>query len=257
MRRIPALFTLSRHPFDLQPSDLQPLRARLAVAMAVLMTLFMSSAARAQIGDPIHAATYLDVSAASVSQGVELLKKYRDEIRRDGRNLEFTILQESDRPNRFVIFESWTGSNAFEAYDKSAASLAFQDALKPIRNSPPDRHMLLSHAVAPVRAASAGALYMVEHLDFLGGDPAIATAAAPLVVSLAANSQKDPGAMRYDIYRQPPPRGNHYEVVSAWTDANAFAAHETASHKLAFRSASAQGLIWRCNLYDQRLYKAL
>src|SRR5438270_3335262 len=106
--------------------------------------------------------------------------------------------------------------------------------------------------------ARAGALYMVEHVDFLGGDPAIPIAAAPLVKALAEASQKEAGALRYDIYRQPPPRINHYEVVAVWTDAKAFDAHETATHTLQFRAATAQGgRAWRANLYDQRLYKVL
>ena len=66
------------------------------------------------------------------------------------------------------------------------------------------------------------------------------------------------GVVRYDVYRQPPPRINHYEVVAVWTDAKAFDAHETAAHTLQFRAATAQGgRAWRANLYDQRLYKAL
>ena len=119
--------------------------------------------------------------------------------------------------------------------------------------------MLQPFANAPARTAPAsGALYMVEHVDFLGGDPAIAAAAAPLVKALAEASQKEAGAVRYDIYRQPPPRINHYEVVAAWTDAKAFDAHETAAHTLQFRAATAQGgPAWRANLYDQRLYRVL
>jgi quinol monooxygenase YgiN len=103
-----------------------------------------------------------------------------------------------------------------------------------------------------------GALYMVEHVDFLGGDPAIAAAAVPLVKALAEASQKEAGVVRYEIYRQPPPRINHYEVVAAWADGKAFDAYETAAHTRDFRAATAQGgRAWRANLYDQRLYKAL
>ena len=122
--------------------------------------------------------------------------------------------------------------------------------------------LLIAAAIAVVPAARAapagGGIYMVEHVDFLGGDPAIAIAAAPLVKALAEASQKEAGVVRYDIYRQPPPRINHYEVVAVWTDAKAFDAHETAVHTLQFRAATAQGgLAWRANLYDQRLYKVL
>ena len=227
----------------------------LVVAAAVVA----APAAQAQSGaEAVFAVTYLDVGVGAAPQGVELIKKYRDQSRREVANLEFTILQEAGRPNRFVIMEGWRDQAAFEAHDKGAAKTEFEGALKPIRNSPPDRKMLQPFANAPARRIEPGALYMAEHVDFLGGDPAIAAAAAPLVKALAEASQKEAGALRYDVYRMPPPRINHYEIVAAWADAKAFDAHETASHTLEFRAATAQGgRAWRANLYDQRLYKAL
>jgi quinol monooxygenase YgiN len=235
-------------------------RAHLALAVvAVVAVVGIAPAAQAQTGDPVYAATYLDVGTNSVPQGADLLKKYRDASRREAANLEFTVLQEASRPNRFVIMEGWKDQGAFDAHDKGATKAEFEGALKPIRNSPPDRHMLQPFANAPSPSTpAAGALYMVEHVDFLGGDPSIAETAQPLVKSLAETSKKEDGVVRYDIYRQPPPRINHYEVVAAWKDAKAFDAHETSPHTLQFRGATAQGSrAWRANLYDQRLYKAL
>src|SRR5260221_14482256 len=102
--------------------------------------------------------------------------------------------------------------------------------------------MLQPFANVPARTApGSGAIYHVEHVDFLGGDPAIAIAAQPLVKALAESSQKEAGAVRYEIYRQPPPRINHYEVVAVWTDAKAFDVHETAAHTLQFRATTAMG----------------
>src|SRR5262249_43177040 len=231
-----------------------------AFSLVIADGVAVAPAARAQSGpDSVFAVTYLDVGAGAVPQGVELIKKYRDQSRRENANLEFTVLQEASRPNRFVIMEGWRDQAALEAHDKGAAKAEFESALKPIRNSPPDRKMLQPFANAPARTAPAGgALFMVEHVDFLGGDPAIAAAAAPLVKALAEASQREAGAARYDVYRQPAPRLNHYEVVAAWADRKAFAAHETAAHTLQVRAATAQGgSAWRANLYDQRLYKAL
>jgi quinol monooxygenase YgiN len=235
-------------------------RCALAGALAISAATAVAPAAIAQTGaDAVYAVTYLDVGTGAAPQGVELIKKYRDLSRREAANLEFTVLQETSRPNRFVITEGWKDQAAFEAHDKGAAKAEFEVALKPIRNSPPDRHMLQPFANASARPGPAGGtLYMVEHVDFLGGDPAIAIAAAPLVKALAEASQKEAGAVRYDVYRQPPPRINHYEVVAAWADAKAFDAHETAAHTLEFRAATAQGgRAWRANLYDQRRYKEI
>jgi quinol monooxygenase YgiN len=227
---------------------------------AIAMALAGACAALAQTAaEAVYAVTYLDVGASTVAEGVALLKQYRDTSQHEAANLEFTVLQETSRPNRFVILEGWKDQAAFEAHTKAAAAAQFLDALKPIRNSPPDRHMLQPFANGAARTAPAsGALYMVEHVDFMGGDPAIAAAAVPLVTGLAEASRKEAGAVRYEIYRQPPPRINHYEVVAAWTDAKAFDAHETAPHTLQFRAATAQGgPAWRANLYDQRLYRVL
>jgi quinol monooxygenase YgiN len=233
------------------------LGAYLATAAAAVVGI--APAAQAQSADPVYAVTYLDVGTNSLAPGVDLLKKYRDASRREPANLEFTVLQEASRPNRFVIMEGWKDQGAFDAHDKGATKAEFEGALKPIRNSPPDRHMLQPFANAPSPSTpAAGALYMVEHVDFLGGDPTIAERAQPLVRGLADPSKKEDGVVRYDVYRQPPPRINHYEVVAAWKDAKAFDAHETAPHTLQFRGATAQGTrAWRANLYDQRLYKAL
>jgi quinol monooxygenase YgiN len=234
---------------------------RHSVTADLLMIAVAISAAPARAqssAEVVFAVTYLDVGVDAVPQGVALLKKYRDQSRNDDANVEFTILQEASRPNRFVIMEGWRDRAAFDAHDKGAAKAEFESALEPIRNSPPDRKMLQSFANAPVRRAEPGALYMVEHIDFLGGDPAIATAAGPLVKALAEASQKEAGVLRYDMYRMPPPRTNHYEVVAAWTGAKAYDAHETASYTLEFRNASAYGgRIPRANLDDQRLCRAL
>ena len=230
----------------------------LSVAAGFLAMAAAMPAARAQSAEPVFAVTYLDVGVDAVPQGVELIKKYRDASRREDANLEFTVLQETSRPNRLAIMEGWRDKAAFDAHDKGAAKAEFEGALKPIRNSPPDRKMLQPFANAQTRPAPAGALYLLEHVDFLGGDPSIATTAAPLVTALAEASKKEAAVLRYDVYRMPVPRINHYEVVAAWTDAKAFDAHEAASHTLTFRNATAQGSkAWRANLYDQRLYKAL
>ena len=120
--------------------------AHLALAAVIVV---IAPAAQAQTADPVYAVTYLDVGTNSLVHGVDLLKKYRDASRREPANLEFTVLQEASRPNRFVIMEGWKDQGAFDAHDKGATKAEFEGALKPIRNSPPDRHMLQPFANAP------------------------------------------------------------------------------------------------------------
>jgi hypothetical protein len=67
----------------------------IAAAIALVPTV------RAPTGaDAVHAVTYLDVGTTSVAQGVELIKKFRDASCGEVANLEFTVLQETSRPNR-------------------------------------------------------------------------------------------------------------------------------------------------------------
>jgi quinol monooxygenase YgiN len=235
-------------------------QARLWSAAGVLvLAVSLAPATLAQTAaEPVHVVTYLDVGTTAVAQGVELVGKLRDAGRRAPGNLEFIALQEMSRPNRFVIVETWQDKAALEQNGKVASSIEIQASLKSLRNSPPDPHLVQAFADQPVLAApAAGALYMVEHVDFIGGDPNIASTSAPLIKALAEASQKEPGIIRYDVYRQPPPRLNHYEVVAAWPDRKAFDAHETAAHTLKYRAATAKGGAWRVNLYDMRLYRAL
>jgi len=108
--------------------------------------------------------------------------------------------------NRFVIMEGWQNQAAYEVHDKGTTMSEFQAALKPIRNSPTNPHTLLPFANVGPRIIPLGAHYMVEHVDFRGGDPAVAEAAVAYVKALAESSQKEAGALRYDIYRRPAPR---------------------------------------------------
>src|SRR5712691_7131713 len=101
---------------------------RWAVAGSFLIAAAVAPVARAQTsGDPVHAVTYLDVGTGSVPQGVDLLKKYRDLSGHEAGSLEFTILQETSRPNRFAIVEGWKDQAAFEAHDKGTAKAEFQE----------------------------------------------------------------------------------------------------------------------------------
>jgi quinol monooxygenase YgiN len=229
-----------------------PYQCVLSCAVALGFAAISSLAAQGQDGS-VFAVTYLDVGSNAVARWLDLLAGYRQASRGESGNLEFTVLQETTRPNRFVIMEGWQDKAAFEAHDKAAAKARFLEGLAPIRNSPPDRHVLQSFAVGRIQGEAAKeALYMVEHVDFM---PAFGATAPALVKALAEATQKEPGMVRYDVYQQPAPRTNHYEVVAAWPNVKAFEAHEAAAHTRQFRAATV--MPGRANLYDQRLYKPL
>jgi quinol monooxygenase YgiN len=225
-----------------------------AVALASGLAIGLGSSAPAQTsGDPVYAITYLDVSTDWTLQGAGLMRQYRDLSRPQAGNLEFSVMQETDRPNRFVIVQGWKDQATFEAHEKSADTARFNFILEAIRNSPPDQHVLRAFATSSARAAPAGGtINLVEHVDF---QPAFGAMAVPVVKALAEASQKEPGVLRYDIYQEPPPHANHYSVVAVWANRNAYEAHEGAADTRQFRAATVMPA--RANLYDQRLYKTL
>jgi quinol monooxygenase YgiN len=226
---------------------------KLASALAAGLAIATCPPASAQTGgEAVYAVTYLDVAATSPGRGVDLLKQYRETSRHEAGNVEFTVLQEVGRPNRFAIVEGWKDQSAFDAHEKALSTTQFQEALKAIRNSPPNQHVLRAFAPGPMRAEPSGnALYTVEHIDFL---PMFANLAQPAVRRLAEFSVKEDGVLRYDIYQEPA-HSNHFSVVAAWTSMEPFDAYETAPPTREFRAATVMPA--RGNLYDQRLYKVV
>jgi quinol monooxygenase YgiN len=130
-------------------------------SLAICLTSAMAQAG----GGAVYAMTYLDVSTDWVLQGAGLIKQYRDMSRREADNLEFTVLQETTRPNRFAIVEGWRDQKSMDAHARGADAKRFGFILEAIRNSPPDQHILEGFAIAPVKSAPAGAVYMIQHVD--------------------------------------------------------------------------------------------
>ena len=221
-------------------------------SLAICLVIGAATTAMAQAGGgAVYAMTYLDVSTDWVLQGAGLMKQYRDMSRREAGNLEFTVLQETTRPNRFAIVEGWKNQKSMDTHARGADAKRFGFILAAIRNSPPDQHVLEGFAIAPAKSAPAGAVYMIQHVDiaFRGfGAPVQAAFKA-----LAGPSQKEAGALRYDVYEEPDPHLNHFSIVAAWTNEKAYQDHEAAPYTKQFRAAIAQ--TGKGNLYDQRIYQ--
>ena len=110
------------------------------LAGSLLIDMAVASGAQAQTGvGPVYEVTYLDVAANSVDQGIALLKKYRELSQKEAGNLEFTVVEETIRPNRFVIFQGWKDQAAFDAHAKAES----------LRNS--RRRSRRSATVPPIR----------------------------------------------------------------------------------------------------------
>jgi quinol monooxygenase YgiN len=71
--------------------------------------------------------------------------------------------------------------------------------------------------------------------------------------TLVADSRKDPGSVRFDVFQQGN-RPNHFSVVEIWKSQSAYEAHITAVSTKKFRD---QLTPMSGALYDERLYKAI
>ena len=198
-----------------------------------------------------YTATYVEVVPPSTAQGAALLRQYREASRKDAGNVRFEVLQRLDRPNQLTVLAAWTDQKAFEAHLAAAATREFRDKLRPLLSSPNDEPLHNGLSVGPAPApGAAGAVYVVTHVDVI---PPRKDDAVALLKQLGEDSRKDAGNVRFDVVQQTN-RPNHFTVVEAWTNRQAFDAHGMAAHTRQFRDQLAP---MSGSLYDERLYLAL
>ena len=220
------------------------------LGLAFLLTIMTGSGAKAQTGDAaIYGVTALDVAPGAASQGVGLLRQYRDEALKQAGNMGVTLLQEVDWPNRFVIYEAWKDQAAYDANEKAAHSAELRDKLKSMGGAPYDRRDYHVISVGPAQATAGGeTIYMQLHLDVFppGIEPTLAAARA-----VAEAARKGEGNLRYDVVRSVKPPLSHTTLFAAWQNRKAFDAYENSAYARQFRDAVGPLL---GSPFDDRLY---
>jgi quinol monooxygenase YgiN len=102
--------------------------------------------------------------------------------------------------------------------------------------------------VASAQGKQSGAqLYVVTYIDVF---PQFAAATTDALKQFAADSLKDAGAVRFEVYRDVE-RTNHFSVVEVWKDRAAYEAHLQQPHTRQFREKIQPGL---GSPFDERLY---
>ena len=94
-------------------------------------------------------------------------------------------------------------------------------------------------------------LYVVIHVDIAPG-PAGLGEPIKLLQEFAADSRKDPGCTRFEIFQQD--RRNHFTIVETWQTREAFDAHSAAEHTKRFREKINPSL---GSPFDERLHSLL
>jgi len=224
--------------------------ARCLSGLAFLLAIAANATAQAQAGgDAIYGVTALDVAPSTASQGVALLRQYRDGALKQAGNIGVTLLQEVDWPNRFIVYEGWKDQAAYDANDKAAHTAEFRDKLKPIAGAPYDRREYHVIAVGPSQPATgADTVYMQLHLDVFppGIEPTLAAAKA-----VAEAARKGEGNLRYDVVRSVKPPQSHTTFLAAWQNRKAFETYENSAYARQFRDTVGPLL---GSPFDDRLY---
>jgi quinol monooxygenase YgiN len=101
-------------------------------------------------------------------------------------------------------------------------------------------------------AQQAKPVYVITHVDF-APQPGGLDGALNLLKQYAADSRKDPGAIRIEVLQQDN-RGNHLTLVEEWRSREDFEAHTRAEHTKQFRE-KAHPLMG--SPFDERLHSAL
>jgi len=87
-------------------------------------------------------------------------------------------------------------------------------------------------AQQPAQAPPTGPVYVVTHVDIIGGPQGVAEA-IKLMHEFAADSLKD-GATRFEILQQDS-RFNHFVMLEIWRSREAYDAHNGLEHSRKFR----------------------
>jgi quinol monooxygenase YgiN len=217
----------------------------LPAAMAALAA--SSQVGHAQEGT-FYTATYVELAPTASQQGANLLTAYREASRKDDGLVRFDVATHIHRRSQFLVLMVWKDPKAFDAHAATAHAKQFEERLQPIVVSPNDQRLHNVLTVAPAKEVLSPALYVVTHVDVPGPrkDDVI-----PLLNQLAEESRKEVGNLRFDIWQQSN-RPNHFTVVEAWSDQNAFDSHLVAVHTKQFR---AKLVPMTGALYDERLYQ--
>ena len=220
------------------------------LSMLLLFMIMFEPVASAQASDgTVYVATYIDVQLASTDQGIALIKQYREASRIEWGNSRVDVVQEIARPNRFVIIEVWRDQSSFEAHEGAEHTARFRAGLRLIHNSPFDQRVHHGLAIDPrSSAAEREIVSVVTHVDV---PPQRKDETEVLLKSLAEESRKDEGNLRYDVFQQTASR-NHFTVLAVWKDRKTFDSHQMKAHTRQFREALAPML---GAPYDERLYK--
>ena len=227
------------------------MRFAFAVLLALVLTPIVSMPrARAQ-DTAVYVVNYIDVAPATRGTAAGLLRQLANASRKDDGNQRFDILQRAAPSNQFAIVAVWKDQKAYDAHLAAAHTREFRDKIKPYLISAIDDRTHTGMEIASGTAKSGrGEIVVVTHVDV---PPPKKDDCIAALKTLVADSRKEPGSVRFDVFQQGS-RPNHFSVVEIWKNQRAYDAHIMAAHTKKFRD---QLTPMSGALYDERLYRAI
>ena len=199
-----------------------------------------------------YVVVYVEFKPADAKAGGRVLDELASHAQDSVGVIRFDVLQQTDRPNFFALFEIWSNAQTFADFQNSSATQAILTQLTPLLEAPLDeRHgNLLAGTVNPrSRHAQARQIFVITHVDV---DPQfVPSQALPLLNTFVSDSPNDPGVQTFALLSQTPTT-NHFQLIETFANLQAFDAHVSAQHTVDFRT------IYSAFIgapYDERLYQ--
>ena len=223
-----------------------------AVLIALVGASFVipSSFAQNAPNGPAFVVSYVEASASSKASVRTALRALRDAGRKEPGNTGFDVLQRIDRPQQFVVLESWKDAKAQSDHAAAAATKQTIEKLKPHLVAPYDERPSFGFMVGEAKKLGIRSVITVTHVDFVGAKKDDGLAA---LKQLGVDSGKEAGVQRFDIWQQTN-RPNHITLIEGWSGMSTLEAHERAEPSRKFREAL---LPIGGALFDQRLYRVV
>jgi quinol monooxygenase YgiN len=195
-----------------------------------------------------YAVSYIELGVSSVPAGRQVLRGYAASSHKESGNLQFEVLEETERPNRFAILEAWSSRDALDKHFHKESTSRILGRLATLRIAPDDRRMyegLFTSASGIPR--SSGLVYVMTHVDVM---PPYKDACAAALKVMQSESRHDHGNIAYNVLRQEGEL-NHFTVAEIWASQQDLDAHLGTTHAVSFRQKL---LPMTGALYDERLF---
>lgn len=153
--------------------------------------------------------------------------------------LDLLALKDQRRPNHFEVVGRFASADAYHAHQLAPSTLAFRRTIGPVLGSPYEDRVLAPRGANNWPTSTVGDFVVITQLEARSDRPDEAVARLDALVSERVGAT---GLIGLVVLRRPHLLTNH-EVLSVWTDAEAFDAHLAMDSVAAATSALEEALL--------------